>query len=80
MGCSLDIKKSARKFLEKAPKDITNRVSERLQQLAEKPICEEKLKPPLEELCKTRVGSYRVAYLLKPCNIVVVAIGERKLL
>ena len=35
------------------------------------------MKPPIEELCKTRVGSYRIAYLPEPCNIVVVDIGKR---
>ncbi len=78
MGCSITFKRKAWRFLRNAPKDVVDRINERLQQLADNPMCEEKLKPPLHELCKTRVGSYRIAYLLRPCNVIIVAIGERE--
>jgi len=78
LSCSLILKRKAKKFLKNAPKDIVDRISERLQQLAKNPKCNEKLKPPLQELCKTRVGSYRIAYLLKPCSVIIIAIGKRE--
>jgi len=76
--CTITYRRQAKKFLKDAPEDIADRIRERIQQLAENPKCDEKLKPPLQELCKTRVGPYRIAYLLKPCNVIVVAIGERE--
>jgi mRNA-degrading endonuclease RelE of RelBE toxin-antitoxin system len=42
------------------------RDKERFRELTKKPYCEEKLKPPLDELCKMRVGSYRLSYILNP--------------
>uniref|UniRef100_A0A7C4FGT4 Type II toxin-antitoxin system RelE/ParE family toxin n=1 Tax=Ignisphaera aggregans TaxID=334771 RepID=A0A7C4FGT4_9CREN len=74
MRCSIEYKRKAKKFLENYPRDIVERVKTRLKELSENPVCEEELERPLQELCKTRVGSYRIAYLVKPCNIVVVDI------
>lgn len=78
MGCDLDFRRNAEKFLKRASETMLNRINERLEQLANNPICEEKLKPPLQSFCKTRVGSYRIVYLLRPCSIIIVAIGERE--
>lgn len=77
MRCNIELGGKARKFFRKAPRDVIERIEKRLNEVSENPICEEKLKPPIEELCKTRVGSYRIAYLPEPCNIVVVDIGKR---
>jgi len=56
----------AEKFLRNASKDVAERAGARLRE------------PPLRELCKTRIGSYRVVYLIKPCNITVVHISKRE--
>jgi len=77
LKCNVELRKKAKKFLKNYPRDIVRRVEARLKELSENPVCEERLKPPLQELCKTRVGSYRIAYLVKPCNIIVVDIGKR---
>ncbi|OYT57358.1 MAG: hypothetical protein B6U76_01185 [Desulfurococcales archaeon ex4484_217_2] len=78
MGCEIKLGRSAGKFLRKTSKDLAKRIHERLRGLSENPICEEKLKGRLKELCKTRVGSYRIAYQLKPCTIIVIDIGHRE--
>ena len=78
MRCNIELRRKSLKFLRRASRDITERVKARLKELSENPICENKLKPPLEELCKMRVGSYRVIYLLKSCNVIVVDIGKRR--
>jgi len=78
LRCSIEYRRKAKKFLENHPRDIVARVETRLEELSQHPICEEKLEPPLQELCKTRVGSYRIAYLTKPCSIIVVAIDKRE--
>ncbi len=78
MSCSLVLKRKAEKFLKNATKNVVDRVGERLRQLVENPRYDERLKPPLQELYKTRVDPYRIAYLLKPCNVIVVEIGERE--
>lgn len=78
MECNLELRRKAEKFMRNAPRDVADRISKRLQQLAKNPECEERLRGPLRELCKTRVGSHRIVYLLKPCNIIVVAIGRRE--
>ncbi len=78
MACSVELLRKAEKFLRKAPQDAVERIEGRLGELAENPICDEKLEPPLDKLCKTRVGHYRIAYKLEPCKIIVVHIGQRR--
>lgn len=77
MSCKVRRGKSAEKFLRKAPKSLAERINERLRELSENPVCEERLKGELRDLCKSRVGSYRIAYQLEPCNIVIADIGHR---
>ncbi len=77
MVCNVKLMRKAEKYLRSASQAVVERISERLDELSKNPKCEEKLEPPLEKLCKTRVGSYRIAYYLEPCNITVVYIGHR---
>jgi len=77
MPCSVRLEKKAMKFLERAPRKIANRIRERLDELSRKPVCDGRFKGELRELCKTRLGSYRIAYLLKSCSIWVIDIGPR---
>jgi len=74
----LTLEEEPRSFLKNASKDVANRIQERLQQLSNNPICEEKLKGSLQDLCKTIVGHYRIMYLLKPCSITVVYTDKRE--
>lgn len=81
MVCEITYGRQAKKSLEdleRTSKSMANRIKERIQQLAENPICDEKLKPPFQEFCKTRVGHYRIVYLLKSCSIIVVYIRKRE--
>ena len=78
MACEVKLGRSARKFLEKAPKDLAERINERLRELSENPVCDERLKGTLRDLCKTRIGDYRIAYQLKPCTVTVIDIGHRR--
>ena len=78
MICRIELSRNAEKFLKKAPRDTAERIHERLRELSENPVCEERLRGVLKELCKSRVGSYRIAYLLRPCTVIVVDIGHRE--
>jgi mRNA-degrading endonuclease RelE of RelBE toxin-antitoxin system len=60
VACSVELLRKAEKFLRKAPQDAVERIEGRLGELAENPICDEKLEPPLDKLCKTRVGHNRI--------------------
>jgi len=64
--------------LETLQKDTASRIGERLEELSENPVCEKRLKGRLEYLCRTRVGRYRIVYIVKPCTIIVVYIGKRE--
>ena len=77
MPCKIELSKSAEKFLRKAPKDLVERVNERLRELSDNPICEARLKGSLRDLCKSHIGDIRIAYILKPCTITIVEIGYR---
>jgi mRNA-degrading endonuclease RelE of RelBE toxin-antitoxin system len=50
---SVELLRKAEKFLRKAPQDAVERIEGRLGELAENPICDEKLEPPLEKLFDT---------------------------
>ncbi|MHC1600943.1 MAG: type II toxin-antitoxin system RelE family toxin [Candidatus Nezhaarchaeales archaeon] len=78
MACEVKLSRSAEKFLKRAPRDLAERIDERLRELSENPICEERLKGALRGLCKTRVGDYRIVYQLKPCTVMVIDIGHRE--
>ncbi len=69
MTCEIKLSKSAERFLRRAPKDLAERINERLRKLSDEPVCEERLKGTLRDLCKSRVGDYRIAYQLKPCTV-----------
>ena len=77
MACEVKLSRSAEKFLRRAPEDLTARINERLRELSENPVCGERLKGTLRDLCKTRIGDYRIVYQSKPCTIIVVDIGHR---
>ena len=77
MACEVKLSRSAEKFLRRAPKDLAERISERLRELSDNPICGERLKGTLRDLCKSRIGGYRIAYQLKPCTVIVIDIGHR---
>jgi len=72
LGCKVELGGRSREILETLQKDVVSKIEERLKELSENPICEKKLKERLENLCRTRVGSYRVIYMVKPCTIIVV--------
>jgi len=76
LSCKVKLYKSVKKFLKKISKDLAERINKRLSELSKNPMCEEKLKGNLRDLCKSRVGSYRIAYLLKSCTIIVVDIDH----
>jgi len=76
--CRIEYGRKAKKFLENAPRDIAEEIEKRLEELSINPTCVERLKGRLSDLCKMRVGSYRIAYYPRPCHIVVVAIGKRE--
>jgi len=78
LSCEVKLSRSAEKFLKNASKNLVKRINERLKELSESPICEERLKGILKEFCKSRVGDYRIAYQLKPCTIIVIDIGHRE--
>jgi mRNA-degrading endonuclease RelE of RelBE toxin-antitoxin system len=75
-SCRINYTRKAQKDLNNLPKEIMERILERLRWLSKNPICEDKLK--LADLCKTRVGSYRIIYRIGNCNIDVIAIGKRE--
>ena len=77
MACEVKLNRSAEKFLRRAPKDLVERINERLRELSDNPVCEERLKGTLRDLCKSRIGDYRIAYQLKPCIVIVIDIGHR---
>ena len=77
MACEVRLSRSAEKFLRRAPEDLAERIDERLRELSENPVCGERLKGILRDLCKTRIGDYRIAYQPKPCSVIVVDIGHR---
>ena len=77
MACEVKLSRSAEKFLRRAPEDLAERISERLRELSDNSICEERLKGTLRDLCKSRIGDYRIAYQLKPCTVIVIDIGHR---
>jgi mRNA-degrading endonuclease RelE of RelBE toxin-antitoxin system len=53
VACSVELLRKAEKFLRKAPQDAIERIEGRLGELAENPICDEKLEPPLDKLFDT---------------------------
>jgi len=78
LGCRVELGGRSREILETLQKDMVPKIEERSKELSENPICERKLKGRLEGLCRTRVGSYRIIYMVKPCTIIVVYIGKRE--
>ena len=77
MICEVKLSRSAEKFLRRAPKDLVERISERLKELSSNPVCEERLKGTLKDLCKSRIGDHRIAYQLKQCMVTIVDIGHK---
>ena len=77
MVCEVKLGRSTGKFLRRAPRDLAERINERLRELSENPVCEERLKGTLRDLCKSRIGDYRIAYQLKPCTVIVIDVGHR---
>jgi mRNA-degrading endonuclease RelE of RelBE toxin-antitoxin system len=53
VACSVKLLRKAEKFLRKAPQNAVERIEGRLGELAENPICDEKLEPPLDKLFDT---------------------------
>lgn len=78
MTCKAELRRPAEKFLRKAPRDVARRIDEKIKELRENPVCDKRLKDILKELCRTRVGPYRIAYQIKPCTIIIVDIGHRE--
>jgi len=79
LACEVRLSSNAEKFLRRAPKDkdLAKRINERLRELSENPVCEERLKGVLRDLCKSRVGDYRIAYQPKQCTVIVIDISHR---
>jgi len=71
LSCTPRFEKPAKKAVSSLPKSISERIHKRLEELAQNPLCQEKLKGRLKDLCKMRVGNYRIIYYLKPCNIII---------
>jgi len=76
--CEVKLSRSAKKFLGRAPRDLVERIKESLRELSNNPICEKRLKGILRDLCRTRIGDYRIVYQLKPCTVIVIDIGLRE--
>ena len=77
-SCKVDLKGRARKTLSKLPRETRRRIEERLNELSRNPVCHKRLKPPLQGLCRDRVGDYRIIYKTEPCHITVIHIGHRE--
>jgi mRNA-degrading endonuclease RelE of RelBE toxin-antitoxin system len=57
---------------------MSKRIQERLLEIAQNPSCDEKLRGKLSNLCKTRVGDYRIIYYHGQCTIIIISIGKRE--
>ncbi len=77
-SCKVDLGRKAGKSLSKLPREIRLRIEERLSELFEHPVCHKRLKPPTRDLCRDRVGDYRIIYKTEPCHITVIYIRHRE--
>jgi mRNA-degrading endonuclease RelE of RelBE toxin-antitoxin system len=78
LSCKLKFEKPAEKAISSLPEMVSKRIHKRLEELAQEPSCEERLKGKLKNLCKMRIGNYRVIYYLLPCTVIIIRIGKRE--
>ena len=76
LSCTLTFEKPAKKSLDSLPRNASERIWRRPEELAQNPLREERLKGRLKDLCKMHVGNYRVIYYLIPCNVIVIKAGR----
>ncbi|WP_054842095.1 type II toxin-antitoxin system RelE/ParE family toxin [Vulcanisaeta distributa] len=59
----VEFSREAERSLRDLPNDVRDRILERINELANSPICEKELKGTLRGgLCRARVGDYRIIY------------------
>jgi len=76
--CRIEPEKKIKKWLEELPKDLASKIRKRLEELSVNPVCEKQLKGRLSGVCRARVGSYRIVYVVAQCTITVVRISKRE--
>jgi mRNA-degrading endonuclease RelE of RelBE toxin-antitoxin system len=78
LTCKLEFERPAQKELTGLPETVSKRIQERLLEIAQNPSCDETLRGKLSNLCKTRVGDYRIIYYPAQCTIIIIRIGKRE--